>query len=65
LGKAFDKAKMGDDIEDVPCKNPKCGKPALRVVGRNKDSKIIECQGCFWRVTTATAEGIVFRKGED
>lgn len=61
----FAVANLDDDISDVSCKNPKCGKPTLKMVGRIGDKKIIECQSCFWKCITETKEGLIFRKGDE
>jgi hypothetical protein len=67
VGKAaFASARLGDDITDEACRNPKCKRPTLKMIGMIKaKGKIVECQSCFWRCVTATREGLIFRKGED
>jgi hypothetical protein len=69
VGKAdFAKAKLGDDITEEKCRNPKCLKEALKMVGtmgKERKRKVVECQSCFWRCVAQSKEELIFRKGDE
>jgi hypothetical protein len=61
----FDRAKLEDFINDMDCKNPRCKKPMLQVVGRHGKKKIIECQACYWHTEATKREEVMYSKGEE